>query len=168
MRRLVDLASVFESDVFAGIVGITTFKPPFSLTATPGEDTTFVVARHRSGLVSRLLHSWGIPKRTGLLDLSKIWLEKGAVYFDSRGLFGIVLGSTRRFIPPSLADRGGYEAMWGHFLGMIRDGEPPQLTLEDIFADFSIIDAAYRSVQSGKEERPEPIPSSLSSDRNSA
>lgn len=151
IRKLLDLAAIYEPDRYS-VVGVRAYRPAIPLTTTPNEDTMFVVARHRSGLVSRLFHSWGIPRRTGLFDLSKLLLEKGALYFESRGLIGISLGAKRKLLWPQVHDIGGYRSMWKHFIHCLSSGEKPCLSLDDIFYDFSFLDAAYRSLTSGKEE----------------
>ena len=44
--------------------------------------------------------------------------------------------------------------MWTDFLGAAETGRPPELTLEQLFADFAYLDAAYRSKASGRPETP--------------
>jgi predicted dehydrogenase len=158
IRRLLDLASVFEVDNSGGALGVMAFCPPKPLTNTPGEDTSFVVARHRSGLVSRLLHSWAIPRRFTLFEMSKFILERGAVYFDSRGYLGVMYGKRKRFLWPCLRGYGGYWSMWRSYLSCLENGEKPELSLANIYHDFAYMDAAYRSMRSKKEEIPEAVP----------
>ena len=55
IRRLLDLAAVFEPDPLDSIVDVSCFGPPAPICNVPGEDTSLVVARHRSGLTSRHL-----------------------------------------------------------------------------------------------------------------
>lgn len=151
IRKLLDIAAIYESDPYHGILGVTAYCPQISLTNTPGEDTMMVMARHRSGLVSRLFHSWGIPKRTGFMDLSKILMEKGAIYFNSRGIIGICFGRKTRILWPSFRDSSGYKAMWKHLIECIENDKSPALTLEDIYFDFLFMDAAYRSIKTQRE-----------------
>lgn len=156
IRRLLDLANVYEEDPTRGVLGVRAYRPSFLLSDVPKEDTMMVVARHRSGLVSRLYHSWGIRKRGGgVFDFSKIHLEKGALYFDGRGVIGFVFGGRKKIIWPGLNDYGGFKTMWRHFIRCVEEGRKPDLSLQDIFLDFAYLDAAYRSAQSGKEE---PLP----------
>ena len=152
IRKLLDIASIYESDPYHGILGVTAYRPQIPLTNTPGEDTMMVMARHRSGLVSRLFHSWGIPTRTGFLDLSKILMEKGAIYFHSRGLIGLSHGRKTRILWPYLEDLSGYKAMWGHIIQCIGNKQSLELTLEDIYFDFLFMDAVYRSIKTQREE----------------
>lgn len=158
IRRLLDLACVYEDEPYTSVLGVTAHRSAISLTNVPGEDTMAVIARHRSGLVSRLYHSWGVPRRTGFLDLSKIHLEKGAVYFDCNGLTALVFGGRKKILFPSFSDFGGFKNMWRHFIDCIENQRRPDLSLKDIYLDFAYADAAYRSSVSHKEETLEDIP----------
>lgn len=155
IRRLLDLASVFEPAPAEQIVDVFATGPARPVTKTPGEDTMMIVARHRSGLTSRLLHTWAVPWRFPPFDSSKVLLENGALYFDSRSLGGRAYRPRgARWLWPSIRDGGGYRTMWIDFLASAETGKPPELTLDDIFADFAYLDAAYRSKASGKPEAP--------------
>ena len=88
IRRLLDLASVFENGQVDHVVDVYGVAPPAPVTPTPGEDTMMITARHRSGLTSRLLHTWAAPWRFLPFDASKLLLENGALYFDARGVYG--------------------------------------------------------------------------------
>lgn len=142
IRRLLDLAGAVETLQAEG----------------PSLDDVTVTARHASGLTSRLRHSWTAPRKT-FRDLSKIRLEKGTIRFEGRGMFGWTSGNGWKLLPPALNDPGGFKAMWRHFIDCIENEKKPALTLEDIFLDFAYLDAAYRSLASGKEEVPERLPS---------
>jgi hypothetical protein len=48
--------------------------------------------------------------------------------------------------------------MWKHFVHCLENQESPELSMEAIFRDFAYLDAAYRSLESGKEEGPEAPP----------
>jgi predicted dehydrogenase len=155
IRRLLDLASVFERDGADQIIDLLAAGPDRPITATPGEDTMMVVARHRSGLTSRLLHTWAVPWRFVPFDTSKVLLENGALYFDARGIYGRSYGPKgSRWLWPSVRDASGYAAMWSDFLTAAESGRAPELTLEQTFADFAYLDAAYRSKASGRPETP--------------
>jgi len=158
IRRLLGLASVFEEGGEPGVVGVRAYGAGAPTTDTPGEDTMLVLARHRSGLVSRLLHSWAIPRRFPLFDMSKVLMERGSLYFEARGIFGRLYGEKKRLIWPRVRDWGGYTAMWVEFLSAVREGRQPALTMETIFHDFAYMDAAYRSIESGVEEAPAQLP----------
>ncbi len=146
IHRVVDLASVFETD-FGGVVSVMARGCTVANPALP-EDTATVVTRHASGLISRLFHSWGIPKRSRLLDLSKFALEKGTIYFDPNGAIGLVRAAKNSVIPPRVRDPEGYRAMWEEFLSCVETGRAPELSVEQIFYDFRVLDAAYRAMAS--------------------
>lgn len=156
IRRLLDLASVFERDGCDGVATVQAFTPARPLGDTPGEDTAIVVAHHRSGLISRLFHSWGLPRRSLLLEPSRFVLSAGTVWFDGLGRFGVVRGRVRRLLWPSLYGYDGYTPMWRHFLTCVAGGRRPELDAATIFRDFAYLDAAYRSLASGHPEPPEP------------
>jgi predicted dehydrogenase len=159
IRRLLDLAAAFEANGADQIVDVFATGPARPVTTTPGEDTMMIVARHRSGLTSRLLHTWAVPWRFLPFDSSKVLLEHGALYFDARSLYGRAYGPKgNRWLWPSVRDASGYQAMWSDFLGAIESGRPTELTLEQLFADFAYLDAAYRSKASGRPEAPKQPP----------
>jgi predicted dehydrogenase len=161
IRRLLDLAAVFENGQLDHVADVYAVAPPAPVTATPGEDTMMIVAHHRSGLVSRLLHTWAVPWRFPLFDTSKMLLEHGALYFDARGIFGrLYAPAGRSFLWPDVRDAAGYQAMWRDFVAVVEDGRPTELTLDHVFADFAYMDAAYRSLSSHRPEAPirSPLP----------
>jgi len=158
IRRVADLASVFEPDGTDGVTGVLALTSPVKLAPNAGEDTSIVVARHRSGLVSRLFHTWGIERRSLCFDISKFVLARGSVYFDSLGRYGVVRQRGWRLLSPVLPPRKDYHDMWRHFLACLRGECRPELTLETLRRDFAYLDAAYRSIGSGKMETPEAVP----------
>ena len=86
-------------------------------------------------------------------------LENGALYFDARSLYGRAYGPKgRHWLWPSVRDASGYQAMWSDFLGPSRAAARTELTLEQLFADFAYLDAAYRSKASGRPETPKQPP----------
>jgi len=64
------------------VINVLAVTSPVKLAPNDGEDTSAVVARHRSGLVSRLFHTWGIQRRSHCFDISQCMLARGSVYFD--------------------------------------------------------------------------------------
>jgi len=51
-----------------------------------------------------------------------------------------------------------YHDMWRHFLAYLCGVCKPEPTLETLRRDFAYLDAAYRSIGSGKMETPEEMP----------
>ena len=113
IRRLLDLAAVFEPNGADRISTSSPRAPRARSPPTPGEDTMMITARHRSGLTSRLLHTWAVPWRFLPFDSSKVLLEHGALYFDARSLYGRAYGprasagSGRAFATPPAIRRCG-------------------------------------------------------------
>lgn len=155
IRRILDVASAFESDDFGAVTGVVAFAGP-PTTGTPGEDTSVVVARHRSGWTSRLVHSWAI--RRTRFHTAKLIGERGAVYYSPRNIWGVERGARRRMLWPKLRDAEGFLAMWADFLACVDSGRSPELSLEHVWSDFAVMDAAYRSMTDQCETVPAPIP----------
>jgi predicted dehydrogenase len=158
IRRVADLAAVFEPDGTDGVIDVLAVTSPVKLALNAGEDTSVIVARHRSGLVSRLFHTWGIQRRSLCFDISKCILARGSVYFDQLGRYGVVRKRGWRPLLPVLLPRKDYHAMWRHFLACLRGECWPEPTLETLYRDFAYLDAAYRSIASGKLEIPGGMP----------
>lgn len=155
IRRILDLAAVYDGDreLEGSILDVQCFGPDAPLHEVPREDTSIIVARHRSGLVSRLIHSWAVPWRFIVGNSSKLVCQRGALFFDARGIFGRAYGPDgQRLLLPNIADAGGYQAMWADFIECLEQGRQPELTLEHILLDFAYMDAAYRSRHSGRPE----------------
>lgn len=120
---------------------------PYELVA-PFEDSLQVIVRFRSGALGKLLHSWKVRTRLGGLQLSRIYGEDGNILFESNGLFALVLGRRRRLRLPGLRDLMGYRAMLAHFVECVAEGKVPEASLAMARRDLSIVDAAYRSLDS--------------------
>lgn len=163
IRKLRVVTDWFADDPHRDVEQVTAMTPANRTTDTPGEDTAVVLARHGSGAISQLVHSWAIAHRTGFFDLSKVLCERGAIYFDARGRVALAFRGLRPR-PSSLSigprgDRNGYAGMWRDFLGCIDSSRAPSYSLGDAWSDFAYLDAAYRSMASACAERPVPVPS---------
>lgn len=162
VRRLLALTELFNEAPASDLLGVYAAQPTTHVTDTPGDETVLVVGRHASGAVSQLSHSWGIPNRTGLLDLSKVVGSHGAIYFDLRGRGGVVFrGQSPRpaaVLRPVRDDRNGYAAMWTHVLDCVQSGRAPSLTLDQTWRDLAYVEAAYDSLESRGEEAPRATP----------
>ncbi len=156
IRKLLDLTALYADNPDDDILGVRAFAPK-PMTKTPHEDTTLVIARHRSGLVSRLFHSWAIPWRMPLFEVSKLVFDRSTLFFDARSMFGRLYGKKRKMLWPSVRDAAGYRHMWTHFINCIQHAEKPKLSMRTIYNDFAYLDAAYRSLKSGREEHPKGI-----------
>lgn len=147
IRRVLDLASAFEPDARPNVTSV--HARMARLGTTPREDTALVVAHHRSGLISRLLHSWALPRPGVLARMAHLQCERGSIRFDPHGWFGAARGPRgRRWLRPRLG--GGYRQMWEHFLECVEEGGVPELGLDELVDDFSYLDAAYRAASSAR------------------
>jgi len=145
IRRVLDLASAFDPDRRAHVESV--HARTTRLGDTPHEDTAVVVAQHRSGLVTRLFHSWALPRLGVFARMAYLQCERGWIRFDPHGVFGIVRGPRkRRWLLPRF--RSAYRAMWEHFLECVEEGGVPELGLDELIDDFTYLDAAYRSARS--------------------
>lgn len=121
----------------------------------PVEDGLEMLVRFESGAVGKLLHAWNIPNRLGGLQLSKAYGSLGSIVFESNGVFAAVVGRRKRLRLPGLLDLMGYRAMLLHFVQCLRERRAPDMSLAVARRDLAIVDAAYRSLASGRFERPE-------------
>ena len=111
-----------------------------------GERSMLLVAEYEEGAVGTLAHSWEIPSRLRGLRLSRIYGTRGSVLFESNGLFVRVTGARPRLMLPGLRDIGGYRAMFRDFLGSIRTGREPLMSLTRAQRGLELVEAAYRTV----------------------
>ncbi len=117
-----------------------------------------VAFQYDNGAAGALYYSREIPALFRGLGLSKLLGREGIITFESNGLFIIVRGrGLPRFILPGFRDIRGYRAMYRDFVGAIRDGHTPQMSLERAQQDQRLMDAVYASAESMEPgERPRP------------
>jgi predicted dehydrogenase len=82
--------------------------------------------------------------------LSKLFGRKGIITFESNGLFVLVRGrGLPRFkLAPGSRDIRGYRAMYRDFVGAIRNGHTPEMSLERAMDDHRLMDQVYASADS--------------------
>ena len=110
------------------------------------ERSMLLVAEYEEGAIGTLAHSWEVPSPLRGLRLSRIYGTRGSVLFESNGLFVRVTGARPRLILPGLRDIGGYRAMFRDFLGSIRSGREPLMSLARAQRGLDLVEAAYRTV----------------------
>jgi len=123
----------------------------------PFEDALEVLVRFDSGAVGKLLHAWSVPNRLGGLQLSKIYGTLGSIVFESNGLFAVVVGRRKRLRLPGVLDLMGCRAMLRHFLQCVRNRTAPAMSLAVARRDLAVVLAAYRSLETGRFERPDGV-----------
>ncbi len=126
-------------------------EKPYPLVA-PAEDSLEVLVRFADGAVGKLLHSWNLLNRVGGLQLSRIFGSQGNVAFESNGLFALVAGRRTRLRFPGVLDIMGFRAMLEHFLESVRRNTPPAMSLAVARRDLAFVEAAYRSLKTGRLE----------------
>jgi predicted dehydrogenase len=103
---------------------------------------------YAEGAVGTLLYSWEVPSPLRGLRISRIFGKRGAIAFESNGLAILVSGARTRLIVPGLGDIGGYKAMFRDFIGVLRSGAEPQMTLDVAERDLALVEEAYGSMGS--------------------
>ena len=109
------------------------------------EETFLAVFRYHGGAVGSLSFSWEVPSPLKGLRLSRIYGREGTVRFESNGLFVAVQGRRTRLYVPSLRDISGYGAMFHDFLGAIRSGRDPFMSLDRAERDLRLVHRIYET-----------------------
>jgi predicted dehydrogenase len=127
------------------------FRPAPGRTAAGAGDTRaksmLVAFQYDTGGVGALYYSREIPSFFRGLRLSKLFGRDGVITFESNGLLVVVRGrGWPRVRIPGLRDLRGYRAMYRDFAGAIREGRPPEMSLERAMADQRLMDAIYASL----------------------
>jgi predicted dehydrogenase len=109
-----------------------------------------VAFQYDNGAVGSLYYSREIPSLLRGLRLSKLYGRDGIITFESNGVFILVRGKglPRFILLPGLRDIRGYRAMYRDFVGAIRNGHTPEMSLERALDDHRLMDAAYASADS--------------------
>ncbi|MDQ3069857.1 MAG: Gfo/Idh/MocA family oxidoreductase [Acidobacteriota bacterium] len=103
--------------------------------------------RYDNGAVGSLYYSREIPSLFRGLRLSKIFGRRGVITFESNGAIVLVRSEGRmpRLIVPGVRDIRGYQSMYRDFARAIRDGRPPEMSLERAIDDQLLMDQIYAS-----------------------
>lgn len=105
-----------------------------------------VVVEYASGLVASLHYSWEVPSPLRGLRISHLWGTAGGVTFETNGAFVAIHGRRRRLRFPMLRDIAGYRGMWRDFLGALRTGLPPLMTLDLAERDLRLVEAIHATL----------------------
>lgn len=142
-----------------GVTRITGFRPSLS---TEGPDrrikSMLVAFNYDNGAVGSLYYSREIPSMLKGLRLSKLMGRKGVITFESNGGIMLIRGEGfPRVIFPGFRDIRGYQAMYRDFRDAIRDGRPPEMSLERAMEDQALMDLVYASLSPDPRS---PVPAS--------
>ena len=100
-----------------------------------------VAFRYDNGAVGALFYSREVPSLLRGLRVSKLFGRKGIISFESNGAFVLVRGNgLPRLVVPGFQDIRGYQAMYRDFVSAIRDGRPPQMSLEAAIEDQRLME----------------------------
>jgi predicted dehydrogenase len=130
------------------------YRPPPSrngaLEGDARRKSMLVAFQYDNGAVGALYYSREIPSLLRGLRLSKLFGRDGIITFESNGLFILVRGGglPRFKLLPGFRDIRGYRAMYRDFVGAIRNGHAPQMSLERAMDDHRLMDAVYASADS--------------------
>jgi predicted dehydrogenase len=130
------------------IVRIDGYRPAPSREGPDTRVKSMMVAfQYDNGAVGSLYYSREIPSLFRGLRVSKLFGRKGVITFESNGSFVIVRAAgVPRLLLPGFRDIRGYQAMYRDFLGAVRDGRPPEMSLERAIADQRLMDQVYSTV----------------------
>jgi predicted dehydrogenase len=101
--------------------------------------------QYDNGAVGSLYYSREVPSLFRGLRLSKLMGRDGVISFESNGAFIVV---RRRGLPqlmlPGFRDMRGYRAMYTDFIGSIRTGREPEMSLERALDDHRLMEKVYK------------------------
>jgi predicted dehydrogenase len=131
------------------IVSIQGFKPASRQAQSTGDlraKSMMVAFRYDNGAVGALFYSREIPSLMRGLRTSKLFGRDGVITFESNGGVVVVRGQGMpRVVFPGFRDIRGYQAMYRDFVRSIREGRPPEMSLERAMEDQRLMDSAYSS-----------------------
>ena len=117
---------------------------PALATGARVERSMLVSFEYAQGAVGTLQYSWEVPSTARGLRLSKIYGRRGAITFETNGLWLLCHGTKTRFYL-GLRDVAGYRAMWADFVRAWTTNTQPQMTLARARRDLELVEQAYAS-----------------------
>ncbi|HVD91884.1 MAG TPA: Gfo/Idh/MocA family oxidoreductase [Vicinamibacterales bacterium] len=125
------------------------FRPSASREGPDTRAKSMMVAfRYDNGAVGSLYYSREVPSLLMGMRLSKLFGRDGIITFESNGLFIFARGrGLPRLVIPGVPDFRGYKAMYRDFIGAIRDGRAPEMSVERAMDDHRLMDQIYSTNQ---------------------
>ena len=125
------------------------FRPSVSPDGPDRRAKSMMVAfKYDNQAVGSLYYSREIPSLFRGIRLSKLYGRRSIITFESNGLFVLVRGTGwPRLMFPGFRDIRGYKAMYRDFVASIRNGRPPEMSLERAVEDQRLMDEIYASVE---------------------
>jgi predicted dehydrogenase len=138
----------FASSLGPRITSIHGYRPTPSGAGPDRRPKSMLAAfRYDNGAVGSLYYSREIPSFFKGLRASKLMGRQGVITFESNGSLVLVRG---RGLPslsiPGLRDIRGYRAMYRDFARAIREGRPPEMSLERALEDQRLMEQVYVTV----------------------
>jgi predicted dehydrogenase len=129
------------------------YRPAPSPADSAGGDrrhkSMMVAFQYDNQAVGSLYYSREVPSLLQGLRVSKLFGRGGIITFESNGLFVLVRGKgLPKLLFPGFRDIRGYRAMYRDFHRAIREGRPPEMSLERAIEDQRLMDQIYASVRS--------------------
>jgi predicted dehydrogenase len=130
------------------ITAVAGFRPELPRGGVDRRAKSMLVAfRYDNGAVGSLYYSRDVPSLLIGLRLSKIFGREGVITFESNGLFVLTRGrGLPRVTLPGFYDFRGYRVMYRDFLAAIRDGRPPEMSLERAMDDQRLMEQIYATL----------------------
>jgi len=130
------------------ITSATGLRPELPQRSADRRPKSMLVAfRYDNGAVGSLYYSREVPSLLKGMRLSKIFGREGVLTFESNGLFVLRRGrGFPRCTLPGFYDFRGYRAMYRDFLGAIRDGRAPEMSLERAMDDHRLMEQIYATL----------------------
>ena len=123
------------------------FAPPPSRRGPDRRSKSMLAAfRYANGAAGALFYSREVPSLLRGVRLSKLYGRDGVITFESNGGFVVVRGrGLPRMLFPGVRDIRGYQAMYRDFVGAVRSGRAPEMSLEAAMDDQRVMDWIYAS-----------------------
>jgi predicted dehydrogenase len=127
------------------ITEIRGFRPSPSRQGPDRRAKSMMVAfEYDNGAVGSLYYSRDVPSLFRGARLSKLFGRDGIITFESNGAVIFAHGTgLPRVILPGWRDIRGYQAMYRDFIGAIREGRQPEMSLERAMVDQRLMDRIY-------------------------
>jgi predicted dehydrogenase len=131
------------------------YRPSVSREGPDKRAKSMMVAfRYDNDAVGALFYSREIPSLFRGLRISKLFGREGVITFESNGAFVVARGrGLPKLILPGFRDIRGYGAMYRDFVGAIREGRAPEMSLERAMDDQRLMDQVYGTLESATRDQ---------------
>ncbi len=129
------------------------YRPPPAADRPDRRAKSMLVSfRYDNGAAGSLYYSREVPSLLRGLRVSKLFGRNGIITFESNGGFVLVRNAGMpELLFPGFRDIRGYQAMYRDFVVAIRDGRPPEMSLDAAIVDQRVMDQIYATADAGDE-----------------